>query len=162
MKQISDQGLSSWNSEELKKHTSKWTQALCDLGVSEENASKGCSDIKAAIKHCLDDSTARWILENHQSAESEYSLSYLEEGVAKKIIIDRTFVDDKGNRWIIDYKTATPEDAQEASTNHKEQLLKYASIFKQLDKRPIKLALYFPFTREFQEINPMADSYNPA
>ena len=65
-------------------------------------------------------------------------------------VIDRTFVDDDGVRWIIDYKSGYHAGAdldtflsQEAERYHA-QLALYRRLFEQMEARPVKTALYLP------------------
>jgi hypothetical protein len=65
-------------------------------------------------------------------------------------VIDRTFVDEGGVRWIIDYKTSQSpgedlENFLEAEKErYREQLERYARLMALRDNRPIRLGLYFP------------------
>jgi ATP-dependent helicase/nuclease subunit A len=65
-------------------------------------------------------------------------------------VIDRTFVDANGVRWIVDFKTGIhlggDRDAFIASEviRYRAQLEAYAAVFRALETRPIRLALYFP------------------
>jgi hypothetical protein len=60
-------------------------------------------------------------------------------------VLDRTFVDAGGTRWIIDYKTGTAADA------YREQLQRYGTLLAALDDRPIRLGLYYPLDGVWQE-----------
>ena len=56
------------------------------------------------------DPRAAWILDSsHAEAHSEYALTAKEKEHYQQVIIDRTFIDEKGIRWIIDYKTTNPK-----------------------------------------------------
>jgi ATP-dependent exoDNAse (exonuclease V) beta subunit len=98
------------------------------------------------------DKRAAWILDqNHLEAHSEYPLTGKIEKGYKQYILDRTFIDEKGQRWIIDYKTSQPrpnESLQDfynrAQLDHAKQLTSYGELLAQLDERPIYLGLYFP------------------
>ena len=65
------------------------------------------------------------------------------------LIIDRTFVDN-GVRWIIDYKTASPENMDEEQffsqqrLLYQKQLQTYAIAMRHLAETPIRMGLYFP------------------
>jgi hypothetical protein len=65
-------------------------------------------------------------------------------------VIDRTFVDESGVRWIIDFKSSDPaggnvENFLEAEKErYREQLERYARLMASRDDRPIRLGLYFP------------------
>ena len=65
-------------------------------------------------------------------------------------MIDRSFVDEQGVRWIVDYKTGEhlgdDVDAfiEREHERYRAQLENYARIVRVIDDRPIRLALYFP------------------
>jgi ATP-dependent exoDNAse (exonuclease V) beta subunit len=73
------------------------------------------------------------------------------------IIVDRTFVDQDGVRWIVDYKTSSHEGADIEGfldlqkDRYRQQLEKYAALFKNLEHRPIRLGLYFPLLNGWRE-----------
>ena len=60
-------------------------------------------------------------------------------------MIDRTFVDEAGVRWIIDYKTSDHEGGdlenflEAEKERYQEQLERYARLMFQQDDRPIRL-----------------------
>jgi ATP-dependent helicase/nuclease subunit A len=72
-------------------------------------------------------------------------------------VIDRTFVDEDGVRWIIDYKTGSHEGGgletflDDEKERYREQLERYARLMVQRDARPIRLALYFPLLGGWRE-----------
>ena len=72
-------------------------------------------------------------------------------------VLDRTFVDAKNNRWIIDYKISRHEgENSDAFLDHEQeryrkQLEKYGSLMKQLGEKNIKLGLYFPLLQGWRE-----------
>jgi ATP-dependent helicase/nuclease subunit A len=115
------------------------------------------------ILNMLKDPTGRWILNpNHEDAKSEYPITCILHQQIKHFIIDRTFIDEKGTRWVIDYKTTSLNLQNEADLSkniwhqHENQLNNYAKFFTRLSKNPIKLGLYFPraqlfFHKTYQE-----------
>ena len=72
-------------------------------------------------------------------------------------MIDRTFCDANGIRWIIDYKTSSHEgsDSEEfldrEQVRYRYQLNQYAALMREIDHRPIKLGLYFPLIGGWRE-----------
>ena len=99
------------------------------------------------------DERGRWTLSAHANAHSEFRLSGIVDGVLVNVAIDRTFVDEPGTRWIIDYKTGTHLGGERAHfldnerLRYQAQLERYAALMQRLDPsgvQPIKLGLYFP------------------
>ena len=72
-------------------------------------------------------------------------------------VIDRTFVDENGVRWIVDYKTGTHEGGDveafldREQERYRAQLEQYAALMRMLDNRPVKLGLYFPLLKGWRE-----------
>ena len=76
------------------------------------------------------------------------------------IVIDRTFVDSGGVRWVIDYKTGTHEGGslEEFLASEREryrgQLEKYAlALAIGGEKREIRKGLYYPAHRAWVEVS---------
>jgi hypothetical protein len=73
------------------------------------------------------------------------------------VAIDRTFVDERGTRWIVDYKTGTHEGGDleafldRERERYRPQLARYATLMRGLDSRPIRLGLYFPLLNGWRE-----------
>ena len=74
-------------------------------------------------------------------------------------IIDRTFIDEQGSRWVVDFKTSTHEggglDAflAEEVERYRPQLARYAALMQLY--RPaerVSVALYFPLLRQWREV----------
>jgi hypothetical protein len=84
-------------------------------------------------------------------------------GELASVAMDRTFTDDRGTRWIVDYKTGVHEGGDiEAFLNrelerYRPQLERYATLMSRIDGRPIRLGLYFPVLRGWREWSPAAD-----
>ncbi len=78
-------------------------------------------------------------------------------GQLYETVIDRTFVDEAGVRWIIDYKTGSHEGGglekflDTEKERYQDQLERYARLMTQRDSRPIRLALYFPLLGGWRE-----------
>lgn len=123
---------------------------LMQAGLTPHQHAAAIQHIMLLIKRALNDERGQWILAPHPEAKSELSLTVKNGDEFTQLIIDRTFVDEHGIRWIIDYKTAEVQD-EELSIFLTKQKQKYATQMQQyqkamqaLDDRPIKMGLYFP------------------
>ena len=148
---IAEEGLDSWNRQRVMKEKDRIESMLLQLGLnkteSEEMAVKGV-DLLCKV---LEDEKGRWVLTNHQEASAEMPLTGV---INRKIIngvIDRTFVDEKGIRWIIDYKTSYHEGGSlknflnDEKERYKDQLERYAAlVLSGGEKKEIKKGLYYP------------------
>ncbi len=103
-----------------------------------------------AIDQTLKDSRGQWILHPHLDAKSELPITTHHENEVHMLVIDRTFVDTDGIRWIIDFKTSHPENISideflhSEKNKYEEKMHLYSRAFQALDNRIIKMGLYFP------------------
>lgn len=131
--------------------------ALANLGLPVEEITAATDKVLIALKNTLDDKRGKWILQAHENARNEYSLTTKTESGFRRFIIDRTFIDENGTRWIIDYKTGSHEGSDieafldQEQQRYKNQLDSYAQLFSQLEDRPIQLGLYFPLLKGWRE-----------
>ncbi|HLB29954.1 MAG TPA: PD-(D/E)XK nuclease family protein [Gammaproteobacteria bacterium] len=116
------------------------------------------ASIHAGLQTILADARGRWILTlDHQEAVAECALSGVVEGRIDHIIVDRSFVDRDGIRWIIDYKLGTHGGGDKDSfldreqQRYRAQLERYARIYSSMETRPIRLGLYFPLLAGWRE-----------
>lgn len=121
------------------------------LGVTSPALERAVDEVLATLTSTVNSDRGRWLLSaDHLDAHSEYRLTTLTDRRAVDVVVDRTFVDSSGVRWIIDYKTGShlggDRDAFMDSEviRYRAQLEGYAEVFRRLETRPIRLALYFP------------------
>ena len=98
-------------------------------------------------------------MRNHEDGRSEYPLTGFINNRYVNNILDRTFIDEQGVRWIIDYKTGEHQGSdlehyfQEEKERYKPQLNQYEELMKlKGESRPIKKALYYPLHKRLVEI----------
>ena len=93
------------------------------------------------------------MLSGHPGAQSEFAINGLVDGQLIRATIDRTFVDEAGLRWIVDYKTSSPaqigqdQDAflLEEKKRYQDQLRVYLDLMRNLyPEQAARTALYFP------------------
>jgi ATP-dependent exoDNAse (exonuclease V) beta subunit len=136
---------------------------LAELGVPADRTEAACDRVVEALRRMLEDERGRWLLglsNQISDAESEVALSGVVGGQIVEGVIDRTFVDEHGTRWIVDFKTSTHDggglDAflDEETTRYRPQLARYASVMQLF--RPgqtVRAALYFPLLRQWREVD---------
>ena len=158
-KDITDQGLDRWSSSTVNAMEPAMKTALMDEGLPPVHIQETVSIGIRALKNILEDETGRWILTAHEDSHSEYPLTgHIDNRYVNKIL-DRTFIDEEGVRWIIDYKTGEHQGAdlehyfEEEKNRYGPQLDQYEELLKlRGESRPIKKALYYPLHKRLIEI----------
>ncbi len=151
------EGIARWNTGRISELRQNSLESLRALDVPGEELEAACDWVEQALANVLADPRGQWVLADHRERNSEYALTGVYRGDIINIVIDRTFVDEEGIRWIVDYKTSRHEsgdideflDLQEE--RYREQLERYAAVVSALDDRPIRLGLYFPLLRGWRE-----------
>jgi len=76
------------------------------------------------------------------------------------VIFDRSFIDENGVRWIIDYKTSQhsggglDEFLEREVERYRPQLHRYAMLARKLGPEPVRVGLYFPLMGAWREWAP--------
>lgn len=165
---IGQTGIEKLDGCELESIAQRAPNLLRQFGIALRQLEAASHQIKAALEIMCGDARGRWILSNqHAQARCEWALSAAIHGEdAAHIVIDRTFIDADGRRWIIDYKTSnyTGGDMDvfldQEQQRHAPQLTHYASILNAMEGRQISLGLYFPLLGAWREWQYQSDSTN--
>ncbi|MEQ8938741.1 MAG: PD-(D/E)XK nuclease family protein, partial [Gammaproteobacteria bacterium] len=155
---IAEEGLAAWSPQRVKQEQGSFLALLTQLGVPGEDMEQSLAQVSQAISQLIDDERGRWILSDaHHDAHNEYSISGLHDGKVINAILDRTFIDDKGVRWVIDYKTSRHEGKDmetfldREQERYQQQLEAYGSLLRHMGDEPVRLALYFPLLQGWRE-----------
>ena len=156
---IAKQGIENWNEKKVDQLKPSLNTALLAEGLSHQNLEKTVQKGMRALKNILKDKDGRKILKRYEYDEAEYALTFVEGRNFKNKIVDRTYVDDEGIRWIIDYKTGEHEGSNlkkffdDEMDRHRDQLESYEQLIRlQGETRTIKKALYYPLHKRLVEI----------
>ncbi len=174
--QMLAQSADSLASVEIETLASIAERQLRNLGVQKELLPQATETVLLAVQGTLADERGRWALSPHTEARSEWALSVVEgggevDGVSvefvggwnrevRQVVIDRTFVDAQGVRWIVDFKTGDHQGGQvelfldSEQKRYADQLNRYADIIRRIDGRPIRVGLYFPLLKGWREWEP--------
>ncbi len=148
--QIADLGPSWWTEKTRTEQRAYLKTCLLKNGLLPSQLLASTEKVEKAVRNTLSDSRGQWLLQQQSENAAELSLTALIHGEIKTLVIDRTFIDEKGQRWIIDYKTTVPDlqslssFLQEEKSKYAEQMRAYQQALTLLDSRPIQLGLYFP------------------
>lgn len=127
-----------------------WREALRSAGVAPGVHDEVLARLEEHLRRVLNDPDGRRILAARRSAYSELAVTEAGESGVLRRFVDRTFVDDDGYRWIVDYKTGNPPPGVDVDAfvsaqrqHHAAQLQGYAAALRAFFPEPFRLALYF-------------------
>jgi ATP-dependent helicase/nuclease subunit A len=138
-------------------HFRRW---LALHGVPPERLPEAAARVVDALAAVHGDPRGRWILQAGREDLREHALSghsAAGAGAVTRAVFDRSFIDDQGVRWVIDYKTSQhvggglDEFLDREVERYRSQLERYAVLAKRLGPEPIRLGLYFPLMRAWRE-----------
>ncbi|VAW49733.1 ATP-dependent DNA helicase pcrA, partial [hydrothermal vent metagenome] len=163
--------------QQLARREGFYRTWLTKQGLRGAGLSEALERVAHSLHHAFHHPKIRWALnlDSHNrftESATEYPLSSLEtSGEVNHHIVDRTFVDENGTRWIIDYKTSVfdAKDAlgsekrggknlletdfiQQQVESYQSQLERYGQLFAQIEKRPQKWVLYFSHIDRWVEV----------
>lgn len=153
LQRIADDALQGWNADRVQAIAPHIERELAGGGVTGDALKAARKRVEQALVSALADARARWVLGAQNNAQSELRLTVHTGADVKRIAIDRTFVDDQGMRWVIDYKTGIHEGADEEEfldreqQRYRQQLENYAAAF----EGSSRLGLYFPLVPGWRE-----------
>jgi ATP-dependent helicase/nuclease subunit A len=161
LQRIAREGLPAWDEATVRSRREAYRAVLANLGVPSGDLAWAVERVESGLLRTLRDPRGRWVLEKHVDAASELPIAGLIDGNLCEVVIDRTFIDENGVRWIIDYKTSLHEGGglenflEKEKERYREQLERYARLMLQRDGssmvRPMRLGLYFPLLGEWLE-----------
>ena len=147
----------------------RYAWELAELGVPARLRDEAIERCCTAVALALEDPRGRWLLDgSHREAASELALGGLLDGEIVSVVIDRTFIDSDGTRWVVDYKTSTHEGAaleaflDNEQQRYREQLERYAALVSRLGPEPVKVGLYFPLLHAWREWLPRSERHEAA
>lgn len=128
-------------------------------GVPERDLARATDVVVEALTRTVEDERGRWIFApDHREAHSELALTGLAAGRLTGVIIDRSFVDPQGTRWVIDFKTSRHEGGgleaflEQEMDRYRPQLETYVALARGLGPNPVRAGLYFPLLGAFREL----------
>ncbi len=121
-----------------------WKRTLAPLCAHQTALDAALQSVHTQLQKCMDSTAQHWLFHDKQHQDAcELALVDYSRGYRRDCVIDRTFVDHHGERWIIDYKTAAPADQQPLTEFLTDQTLRYQS---QLENYRNLLAIADPAT----------------
>jgi ATP-dependent exoDNAse (exonuclease V) beta subunit len=160
LQRMADDALAGWDAKRVRALKNAFANELVACGLPADVVTEGAARVVAILERTLADERGRQLLGPHQDAQSELRLTgVVREGIVN-IVVDRTFIDGDGMRWIVDYKTGMHEGGDVEAfldrerDRYRPQLERYATLMRALDGRPIRLGLYFPMLNGWRDWTP--------
>ncbi|BBP42762.1 UvrD-helicase domain-containing protein [Thiosulfativibrio zosterae] len=157
MPELSSTAIEQW----LAKRHGVYGHWLAQEGLSQAQIQTALHAVEGSLTNALSHEKCRWALsDQHPEAASELALSsrLMPDEAQQNHIVDRTWVDESGKRWILDYKTAALPEGQTREAfiagqleHYEPQLARYGALFNQLENRPQQWVLYFTALNEWVE-----------
>jgi ATP-dependent helicase/nuclease subunit A len=158
LQHLGREGIDRWTKERVRLLRPALERRLREEGLPSERVEPMVSLAETALTRTLSDPRGRWLFDpRHRDAHVEYAISGFVDGTMVNAILDRTFVDDKGVRWIVDYKVSSHEGGgldeflDRERERYAPQLERYGALMSAMDVRPIRLGLYFPLLGGWRE-----------
>jgi len=154
LQRVAEDELRGWDRRRVEAMRDGFRQELAARGVENAELDAASARVATALEKALDDPRGRWLLGPQRESRNEYRLTAVIDGERRSLVIDRTFMDSEGKRWIVDYKVTPHEGAdverflERERERYREQLERYAAA---LAVSPSKLGLYFPLLKGWRE-----------
>jgi ATP-dependent exoDNAse (exonuclease V) beta subunit len=136
----------------------RWLHELAELGVPGDLRAGAVERVASAVARTLEHDRGRWLLDaRHRESATELALTGRLGNDIVRVVIDRTFVDADGVRWIVDYKTSRHEGAgleeflDREQERYRPQVERYAALMRRLGPEPVRLGLYFPLLAAWRD-----------
>jgi ATP-dependent helicase/nuclease subunit A len=156
--QVDTDGLARWDEARIAGERHRVEREFTALGFTATEARNAAALVIAAIAATLADPRGRWLYAaEHTDARSEYALTGVHDSMVRHVVLDRSFIDDQGTRWIVDFKLSRHEGGQREAfldserERYRAQLETYAQVLADIEDRPIRLGLYFPLLTGWRE-----------
>lgn len=156
---MAKEGPEKWDSARIRGEAARMRSALKALGLSGTEAARAAGEGVEMLLKALEDEKGRWVLSSHEGAQSELPLTAVVKGAVVRAVIDRTFVDKDGVRWVIDFKTGShgggslEEFLESEKERYRGQLSRYEEVLRAYgEERPIRKGLYYPAHRAWVEV----------
>lgn len=128
-------------------------------GVPETDLQRAAAVVVEALSKTVSNDRGRWIFApEHSESRSEWALTGIAGGRLTNVVIDRSFIDKTGTRWVIDFKTSRHEGGgletflEQEMDRYRPQLETYVALAKGMGTAPVRAGLYFPLLDVFREM----------
>ncbi len=149
LQRIAEDGMRGWDLTRIASMQKLFSADLQRRGVPAGELKTSTDRVVQALRNTLADERGRWLLGPQREAKTELRLR---TAAHVTYIVDRTFRDEQGELWVVDWKTSRHEGRDlegflaNEQARYAPQLERYAAA---LDAR--RLGLYFPAMARWRE-----------
>jgi ATP-dependent helicase/nuclease subunit A len=159
LQRIAEDGVKNWSVARVQvlRDTFKYQLVASGMDYNYDDIDMAVGRVITALTHAVSDTRGQWLLGVQQDVRNELRMTAVIAGEPVNLIIDRTFCDTNGQRWVVDYKTSSHEGADldgfldREQERYRFQLDRYAAFMRLLDGRPVRRGLYFPLLKGWRE-----------
>jgi ATP-dependent exoDNAse (exonuclease V) beta subunit len=148
LQRIAEDELRGWDAKRVESLRTRITSDLRRRGVAPAELDRAVGIVLTALTNTLSDDRGRWLLGPHPVARNEHRL----RTPARSMRIDRYIEDEKGVKWVVDYKTSAHEGGglekflDEQRMRYAAQLESYANAMGEARR-----GLYFPLHKAWRD-----------
>jgi ATP-dependent exoDNAse (exonuclease V) beta subunit len=159
LQRIAEDGVENWNAAKIIELRDIFKRQFAAHGMSGNGGDTDAAvkRVITALTHAVSDRRGQWLLGAQRDARNELRMTTIAEGKYIDLVIDRTFRDESGQRWVVDYKTSSHEGSNldgfldSEQERYRAQLDRYAALMRSLDDQPVRRGLYFPILKGWRE-----------
>ncbi|MEO7560605.1 MAG: UvrD-helicase domain-containing protein [Nitrosospira sp.] len=159
LRRIAEDGVESWSMARIQvlRDTFKRQLVACGMDRNGSDTDTAAGRVITALAQTVTDKRGQWLLGPQRDVYNELRMTAIMEGEHRDLIIDRTFRDAEGRRWVVDYKTSSHEGADiegfldREQDRYRFQLDRYAALMRMIDDEPVRRGLYFPLLKGWRE-----------
>ncbi len=159
LEHLANHDLDTFEAQAAAEILPRTRRMLRRAGVTAGDLEPAARRVDAALRGTLADPRGRWLLSGaHACAASEAAFTLLTDRGLQRVVVDRTFVDEEGTRWVVDFKTSTHEGGdleaflESEADRYRDQLETYRQVFRGLGELRVRTALYFPLLGRWLEL----------
>jgi ATP-dependent exoDNAse (exonuclease V) beta subunit len=159
LQKIAEEGVERFDDHRIDALAPVFRRMLARLGTPGRDLDQATARVSRALRTAAAGPHGRWVLSNqHEAAAAELPLTLWDGTSFRQMVIDRTFIDTAGWRWVIDYKTSVHEGGdldgflRAEADRHREQLRRYRDVLLLRGEQRVRTGLYFPLLEVFHEV----------
>ncbi len=146
-------GWDAWQGNTFsERDRSRWRRFLGENGLAASQLDEALAHVESALSRVQRDAQAAWIFSaRHEDIRTEWALTGIEEGAIRNVVLDRTFRDGDGIRWVLDFKSSRHDDEATLDAflaaereRYRNTMMRYTTILQALEGSPARAALYYP------------------